>query len=120
MFGPFAAALSLFAQAAAPAATNPLVQFLPFVPVFLFGYLLLIRPQQQQERKRKEMIKKLKKNDKVLTMAGIYGTVLSVDTANDRVVLRVDDDGRIKIPFTMASVVRVVEVSDRPETIREV
>lgn len=115
MFGPFAAMPLLFAQAAANPNPNPLVTFLPFLPILLFGYLLLIRPQQQQERKRKEMIKALKRNDKVLTMAGIYGTVLSVDAANDRVVLRVDEDGRVKIPFTMSSVVRLVETADKPE-----
>lgn len=114
MPGPFAAIPLLFAQAAAPQGSNSiLVQLLPFLPIFLFGYLLLIRPQQQQERKRKEMIKALKRNDKVLTAAGIYGTVLSVDLANDRVMLRVDDEGRVKIPFTMSSIVRLLERSDK-------
>ncbi len=41
---------------------------------------------------------------------------MSVDQASDRVVLRVDDDGRIKIPFTMASIVRVLEVSPSKAT----
>src|SRR4051794_22707858 len=40
--------------------------FLPFILVaILWGCFLLVRPQQQQERKRKEMIGALKKNDKV-------------------------------------------------------
>ena len=36
-------------------------------------------PQQQQEKKRQAMIDALKKNDKVVTTGGIYGTVVSVD-----------------------------------------
>ena len=47
----------------------------------------MIRPQQQQDQKRQEMIDALKKNDKVITTAGIYGTVVSVDADHDRVVL---------------------------------
>ena len=43
------------------------------------------------------MIEALKKNDKVLTAGGIYGTVVSVDPARDRVVLRVDDDKGVKL-----------------------
>ncbi len=63
----------------------------------------MIRPQQQQEKKRREMIDALKKNDKVLTSAGIYGTVVSVDNEDDRVVVRVDDDRGVKIAFSKAS-----------------
>ena len=36
-------------------------------------------PQQQQEKKRRAMIDALKKNDKVVTAGGIFGTVVSVD-----------------------------------------
>ena len=77
---------------------------------FVF-YFLLIRPQQQQEKKRKELITALKKNDKVLTAAGIYGTVVSVDEKGDKVQLRLDDDGKVKITFTRASIVRVLNES---------
>ena len=107
----FAAVPLLFAQAAQQQ-TGLLNLLLPLLPILPLFYLLIIRPQQQQEKKRKEMIRALKRNDKVLTMAGIYGTVQSVDADNDRVVLKVDEDGRVKIPFTMSSVVRVVESAD--------
>ena len=40
------------------------------------------------------MIDAMKKNDKVVTTGGIYGTVISVDPTADRVVLRIDDEGR--------------------------
>ena len=68
-------------------------------------------PQQQQEKKRRAMIDGLKKNDKVLTTGGIYGTVMSVDAKNDKVVLRVDDERGVKFAFTRASVGRVIESS---------
>lgn len=84
--------------------------FLPYVAIIgLWFYLLLIRPQQKQERLRKEMMESLKKNDRVVTAAGIYGTVVSVDDGQDRVVLRVDDDKGTRIAFTRASVVRVLD-----------
>ena len=52
---------------------------MPFLGIPVMFYLIMVRPQQQQERKRREMIDALKKNDKVLTAGGIYGTVISVD-----------------------------------------
>ena len=111
MLGSLAALFVTFAQAA-PAAgkpeANPLLQYLPLLPIPFIFWLMLIRPQQQQEKKRKEMIEKLKKNDKVLTAAGMYGTVISVDDQGDRVQLRLDDDGKVKITFNKASIVRVI------------
>jgi len=112
MFGQFAALFSLFAQAAPPAGkqpeVNPFFQFLPYLPIPIILYFMLIRPQQVQERQRRELIQKLKKNDKVLTSSGMYGTVISVDDQGDRVVLRLDDDGKVKITFSRASIVRVL------------
>jgi len=115
MLGPLAALpLLFFAQAVAPvaggpeSATNQFLQLVPFLAVIPIFYLLLYRPQQQQEKKRRQMIDKIKRNDKVLTAAGMYGTVMSVDAENDKVLLRLDDDGKVKITFTRASIVRVM------------
>jgi len=104
------ALLTLFAQApaAAESPTSQFLQFLPLLSALPIFYFLLIRPQQQQEKKRRAMIDRVKKGDKVLTSAGMYGTVLSVDTESDKVMLRLDDDGKVKIAFTRASIVRVL------------
>lgn len=114
MFGPFAAFPFLLAQAAAPAgpaadtATNSFLQIVPYLAVIPIFYLLLIRPQQQQDKKRREMINQLKKNDKVLTAAGFYGTVVSIDPDGDRVVLRIDEDGKVRVAFARSGIVKVV------------
>ncbi len=111
MLGSFVGFFLVFAQAV-PAAKGAepslLVQLAPFIPIPIIFYFLMIRPQQMQDRKRRELINTLKKNDKVLTAAGMYGTVISVDEKGDRVQLRLDDDGKVKITFTKASIVRVL------------
>jgi preprotein translocase subunit YajC len=80
-----------------------------FAPFPLLIYFLFIQPHQQQEKKRRALLDALKKNDKVVTTGGIYGTVISVDAKNDKVVLRVDDERGVKLAFTVASVARVVD-----------
>jgi preprotein translocase subunit YajC len=92
-----------------------------WLPIYLVGFFLLIyfmilRPQKQQDQKRRAMIDAMKKNDKVLTSGGIYGTVISVDPSQDRVVLRVDDEKGIKIAFARSSVARVIEAKPEKET----
>ncbi len=84
---------------------------LPLAPIPLIFYYFLIRPQQQQEQKRRSMLDGLKKHDQVVTTGGVYGTVISIDPKNDRVVLRVDDERGVKMAFTRASVARVTDAS---------
>ncbi len=87
---------------------NGLLILLP-IP-FLF-YFMIWLPQQQQEKKRRAMIDALKKNDKVVTAGGIFGTVVSVDPAGEKLVVRVDDDKGVKVTITRSSVTRVVEAT---------
>ncbi len=105
----FDASLILFAQAAGkpPTATDGgLFQMLiMFLPLILLFYLIVLRPQQKQEQKRRKMIDALKPNDRVLTAAGIYGTVVRIDSENNRIVLRCDDT---KLTFTRSSIAEVL------------
>ena len=97
-----------FAQAGGGSPPDPkislLLQLLQFVPLFLILYLLLIRPQQQQRKKLNEMLKALKKGDRVLTTGGIIGTVIGVDEA--KAVLKIADD--VKVEFSKSSIVQVL------------
>ena len=58
--------------------------------LFAFMYLLLIRPQRQQQRRQAEMINALKPGDEVITVGGVYGEIKSLD--DERVRLEVDAD----------------------------
>ena len=97
-----------FAQAGGSAPPDPkislLLQLLQFVPLFLILYLLLIRPQQQQRKKLAEMLKALKKGDRVLTTGGIVGTVIGID--DTRAVLKIADE--VKVEFAKSAIVQVL------------
>jgi preprotein translocase subunit YajC len=98
------------AKPAAPAGPdNPFGMLMYLGPIILIFYLLILRPQNKQASKHKDLLNNLKKNDKVVTTGGICGTVMSTDPASDRVVVRVDDDKGVKLTFTKASIVRVIE-----------
>lgn len=95
--------------AAAPPGGGLASTLIMFAPIILLFYFLILRPQQQQEKKRRRMIESLKKNDRVLTSSGIYGTVVSIDSNEDRMVLRVADN--TKMDMTRSSVIRIFEGS---------
>jgi preprotein translocase subunit YajC len=73
-------------------------------------YLLLIRPQRQQQRRHTEMIDKLKPGDEVITAGGIYGDVTEVHA--DRVSLEISEDVEVEVAKrAIASVVPPEEAS---------
>ncbi|MDX9982268.1 MAG: preprotein translocase subunit YajC [Lentisphaeria bacterium] len=55
--------------------------YMPMVLIFVIMYLLLIRPQQKRQKEQREMVSRLKVGDRVLTSAGIYGTITGVKDA---------------------------------------
>jgi preprotein translocase subunit YajC len=81
-----------------------LLQLLQFLPIFLILYLLLIRPQQQRQKKLDQMLKELKKGDRVLTTGGIIGIVVGLD--DSKAVLRIAEE--VKVEFTKSAIVQVL------------
>jgi len=75
-----------------PAGSANLVSsVLPLVALFAIFYFLVIRPQQNQAKKHKEMLSALKKGDKVITSGGLIGEV--VKTEEDSIKLKLNDEG---------------------------
>lgn len=68
-----------FAQAAGAAPqVSPLMQFLPFILIFVIMYFLLIRPQQRRMKEHRAMIEAVKKGDRVITAGGIIAKVTGI------------------------------------------
>ena len=69
--------------------------FVPLILIFVIFYFLLIVPQRRKQKEHQEMIKNLKKGDRIVTNGGVYGTItklkknyIEIEVANN-VVLRV-------------------------------
>jgi preprotein translocase subunit YajC len=86
-------------KAGAPAAENGPSQFLGILPpVILVGiafYFLVVRPQKRERERQDSLNKGLKKNDRVVTIGGIVGTIVNIEPESDVVTLRVDDNTRM-------------------------
>jgi preprotein translocase subunit YajC len=70
-------------------------QLLPFA--FLIGimYFVIIRPQQQEAKAKKEMIEALKKGDKIVTNGGFIVVVHKVE--EKFISVKMNDDTVVKI-----------------------
>ena len=82
-----------------------LVTFGLIIVVF---YFLVIRPQNKKQKDAKKMLSSIRKGDRVVTIGGMHGFVESVK--DDAVVLKVDDN--VKIKFSKSAVSTVLERTD--------
>jgi preprotein translocase subunit YajC len=73
---------------------NWLASLMPLVVIFAIFYFLLIRPQQKQQKKHKEMIESIKRGDMVITKGGMHGRVHGI--ADNIITLEVADNVKIK------------------------
>lgn len=86
----------------------------PLILMFVIFYFLLIRPQTKKQRQHQEMLKNLRKGDKVITNGGLYGVVVKVSDKD--IVLEVAE--KVNLRFTLGAIatVREREESGRKES----
>ena len=87
-----------------PPSGFPLMQYLPFILIFVVMYLILFRGPRKKQQQHKQMVQTLSKNDKVRTIGGIIGTV--VDIKGDEVTLKVDESNNTKIKIASSAIGR--------------
>lgn len=70
--------------------------------LFLFMWFFVIRPENKRQKERKNFQSALAKNDKVVTMGGLHGTVVAMDDAT--ITLKVADG--LRLTFDRVAVAR--------------
>ena len=90
---------------------STLIMFALIIGIF---YFLILRPQQKRQKERQKLLETLKKGDKVLTAAGMYGTISGID---EKTVLIQVADG-VKLKFDRSSVSSILKEGE-PDTGKE-
>jgi preprotein translocase subunit YajC len=97
--------LTLFAQTD-PGQGPPGWSYLFYLlPVLLV--IMLFRSGAKQKKDLQKALSSLKKNDKVVTQAGILGVVVAIKENEDEVTLKVDDTSNTRIRVLKSSIVRI-------------
>lgn len=73
------------------------VQLLMMGGIMLVFYMFMIRPQAKKAKMQKTFINDIKKGDKVVTIAGIHGTVNRVNDDNTTIQLEITPGSYMKI-----------------------
>jgi preprotein translocase subunit YajC len=98
-----------------PAGLGPLLP--PMIAIFFLFYLLVLRPERRKQAAHKSLLEAVKKNDRIVTIGGIYGVVTNVQRDADRVTIKIDETTNTKIDVTFSAIAKVIV--DEPKTTEE-
>ena len=72
------------------------------VGMFVIMYFFMIRPQQKKQKEQQSYVDSLKAGDKVVTIGGAHGTIVSV--REKTVVIEVDASKGVRIVFLKTAI----------------
>jgi preprotein translocase subunit YajC len=101
----------LFAEAAAkPEGPSSLLvgPLLPMLVVGILFYLMILRPERTKRNDHTELVSNLKKNDRIVTIGGIFGTVVNAQKDSEEVVVKVDESANTKLRILRSAISRVI------------
>ena len=96
--------LILMTVAAEPGTMGLVLQFAPFIAIFVLFYFLLIRPQQKRAKEHQTMIGAVKRGDTVVMSSGMIGKVTRVE--NDEVMVEIAQGVNVRVVKAMIADVR--------------
>lgn len=79
---------------------------LPMILAIGVFYFIMMRGQRKDRRRFEDMLNNLKRNDRVQTIGGVYGTV--VDVRDNEIVLKVDETNNVKMRFNRSAIKEVL------------
>jgi len=69
--------------------------FLPLIILFAIFYFLIIRPQQQNQKKHKAMLESLAKGDNIITTGGLMAVIVKPE--ENFIKIKLNDDTIVKL-----------------------
>ena len=84
------------------------------LPILLIGvvfYLLIMRPARNRQKKQQQMMSTLQAGSRIMTTAGIFGTVVEIDDENASIEIAPG----VVIRVVKAAIGRVLDEPESPE-----
>ena len=86
--------------------SNPYMSWMLLGLMVVFLYFIMFRGPKKRQQQQQQMISSIKKNDRVRTIGGIFGTVL--DVKDDEIVLKIDESNNTKLRVAPEAISKVL------------
>ena len=97
------------AEPAAPELFGGSFMIVMVAVIFIF-YFFMIRPQNKRQKEMRERLAEVKKNDRIVTAGGLFGTV--VGTRDDDVTIRIDDQNNVRVRVRRSAIADILTLQD--------
>ena len=87
--------LSLYLAQAQDGGGSPYSMFIMMGGVIVIMYFFMIRPQQKRQKEHQNMLNNLQKGDKIITTAGIHGTITNIE--DSAFIVQIAEGVKIKV-----------------------
>ncbi len=91
----------------APGGLDTLMQFLPFILIFVIMYFLILRPQQQRLKAQQEMLKNIRRGDTVVLGGGLIAKVTKVTDGSDEIEAEIATGTKVRVSRALIVDVRI-------------
>ena len=91
--------------------TSMLVPLALMIPIF---YFLVIRPNQQRDKDRREMISSVRRGDTVVLSSGFIGKVMRVKDGENELEVELNEQMRVRVARSA-----ITEVRGKGEPVKE-
>ncbi|MCK9505041.1 MAG: preprotein translocase subunit YajC [Porticoccaceae bacterium] len=92
--------LVTYAAAAPAGEPNPMITLLMFAGLFIFMYLLIIRPQRKRQKEQRALVESLAKGDEVVMTSGMLGKITKIEGD----YIEVEANENLKLKFQKVAV----------------
>lgn len=111
--------LTLLGQEAPPADGGSAILQGPWILfglLFVLFYFMVWSPERRRRQEHTTMLNSLKKNDVVVTVGGIFGTVVQASGDSEDVLLRIDDSSNTRVRVLRSAVARVIRTETKSDS----
>lgn len=115
---PVADALAVEGEAPAPNLIqqllgNPLLPIVGFIAIF---YVTFLGPERRKKADEAKLMSSLSKNDRVVTIGGVHGTIVSASPDSDIVTVKIDENSNTRIKVNRSAIASVVNSAGKTKT----
>jgi len=94
--------------------TDP-VLWIGLILMLVVFYAILLGGNRKEKKKRQDMLANIERNDRVMTIGGIIGTVVSIK--DNEVSLKVDESANVKIIVIRSAIQKVLAEGEKPSEV---
>jgi len=87
--------------------------------MLLLMYFMLLRPEQKKRKEVENTLANLKKNDHIVTIGGICGTVVNISPGSTYITIKVDESSNTRLKILRSAVAQVGDTEEPVETKKE-